>query len=144
MWLNRWLNWPTALAAVMPNTFIGWHREGFQLFCLKKCQASRPRIPPDLRRLIREMAGENPREARSELLLKLGLRLSPRSIRKCLPNWPALGGNPRRDQRWSTFLKNHAQAIVACDSRAVTSATFLILDVFIVMEHGSRYSLCSW
>jgi hypothetical protein len=142
VWLNRWFNWPTALAVATPNTFIGWHRKGFQLFWRKKCQAGRPRIPPDLLRLIGEIAGESPswgeERIANELLLKLGLRLSPRSIRKYLPKWPAPGGNPSRDQRWSTFLKNHAQAIVACDSRAVASASFRILYVFIVVEHGSR------
>ena len=49
----------------------------------------------------------------NELWLKLGLRVSPRTVRKYLPRAPA--ECPRGDQRWSTFLKNHAQAIVACD-----------------------------
>ncbi len=36
------------------KTFIGWHRNGFQLFWHRKCQSGRPRIPPDLQRLIRQ------------------------------------------------------------------------------------------
>lgn len=48
----------------------------------------------------------------NELLLKLGMRVSPRTIRKYLLKLPAPGGNPRRDQRWASFLKNHADAIV--------------------------------
>ncbi len=48
-----------------------------------------------------------------------------------------LGGNPRRDQRWSTFLKNHAAAIIACDFFVVASATFRIFYVLVVMEHTS-------
>jgi hypothetical protein len=73
------------------------------------------------------------------LLLKLGLRVSPRTIRKYLPKLAAApGGNPRRDQRWSTFLKNHADAIIACDFCVVASATFRILYVLVVMEHASR------
>ena len=75
----------------------------------------------------------------NELLLKPGLRVSPRTIRKYLPKLPAaLGGNPRRDQRWSTFLKNHADAIIACDFCVVATATFRILYVLVVMEHASR------
>ncbi len=59
------------------------------------------------------MARENPswgqERIASELLVKLGLRVSPRTIRKYLPEPPGTpGGNRRRDQRWSTFLKNHA------------------------------------
>jgi putative transposase len=89
------------------------------------------------------MARENPswgeERIANELLLKLGLRVSPRTIRKYLPEAPAApGGKPRRDQRWSAFLKNHAAAIVACDFCVVASATFRILYVFVVMEHASR------
>jgi hypothetical protein len=43
-----------------------------------------------------------------------------------------------RDQRWSTFLKNHATAILACDFFVAVTATFGLLYVFIVIEHGTR------
>jgi putative transposase len=128
---------------VTPKTFVGWHRKGFQLFWRRKCQFGRPRIPLELQRLIRKMARENPswgeERIANELLLKLGLRVSPRTIRKYLPTLPAApAGNPRRDQRWSTFLKNHADAIIACDFCVVATATFRILYVLVVMEHASR------
>jgi putative transposase len=142
VWLSRWFDWRNTLAIVTPKTFIGWHRKGFQLFWRWKSQSGRPRIPLDLQRLIRQMACENPswgeERIANELLLKLGLRVSPRTIRKYLPKSSATGGNFRRDQRWSTFLKNHADAIVACDFCVVATATFRILYVFVVMEHASR------
>jgi putative transposase len=70
---------------------------------------------------------------------KLGLRVSPRTIRKYLLESRApSAGNPRRDQCWSTFLKNYPAAIIACDFCVVTSATFRILYVLAVMEHASR------
>ena len=47
-------------------------------------------------------------------------------------------GRPRGDQRWSTFLKNHAKAIVACDFFVAVTVTFRRLYVFVVIEHGSR------
>jgi transposase InsO family protein len=47
-------------------------------------------------------------------------------------------GQPRGDQRWATFLKNHAKAIVACDFFVAVTATFRMLYVFVVIEHGSR------
>jgi putative transposase len=141
--LSRWFSWRSALTVVTPRTFIGWQRKGFQLFWRKKCQAGRPRIPPDLVHLIRKMARENPswgqERIANELLVKLGLRVSPRTIRKYLPeSRGAPGGNRRRDQRWATFLKNHAEAIIACDFFVVASATFRILYVLVVMEHASR------
>jgi len=141
--LSRWFNWRSALTVVTPRTFIGWQRKRSQLFWRKKCQAGGPRIPPDLQRLIRTMARENPswgqERIANELRVKLGLRVSPRTIRKYLPKFPiAPAGNPRRDQRWSTFLKNHAAAIVACDFFVVASASFRIFYVLVVMEHASR------
>ena len=42
------------------------------------------------------------------------------------------------DQRWRTFLQNHANAMVACDFCVVVTATFRLLYVLIVIEHGSR------
>jgi len=39
---------------------------------------------------------------------------------------------------WRTFVRNHAQAIVACDFCVVVTATFRILYVFVVMEHSTR------
>ena len=141
--LSRWFNWRSALTVVTPRTFIGWQREGLQLFWGRKCKSGRPRIPSELQRLIRRMARENPswgqERIANELLVKLGLRVSPRTIRKYLPKFPiAPAGNPRGDQRWSTFLKNHAAAIIAGDFFVVASATLRIFYVLVVMEHASR------
>jgi hypothetical protein len=72
----------------------------------------------------------------NELLVKLGIRVSPRTVRKYMPKQPS--ARPRGDQRWSTFLKNHAKAIVACDFFVAVTATFRLLYVFVVIEHGSR------
>lgn len=86
------------------------------------------------------MAGENPlwgeERIANELLVKLGIRVSPRTVGKyMLKRSP---GQPRRDQRWSTFLKNHAKAILACDFFFAVTATFRMLYVFVVIEHGTR------
>ena len=141
VWLSRRFDWRNALTVVTPKTFIGWHRKGFQLFWWRKSRCGRPRIPIELRQLIRRMGAENPscgqERIANELLLKLGLRVSPRTIRKYLPKSFAPGGN-RRDQRWSTFLKNHACTIMACDFCVVATASFRRLYVFLVMEHASR------
>ena len=76
------------------------------------------------------------RRIANELLLKLGIRVWPRTVRKYMPE-PVLG-RPRGDQRWSTFLRNHAQAIVACDFFVAVTATFRQIYVFVVMHHSSR------
>ena len=72
----------------------------------------------------------------NELLVKLGIRVSPRTVRKYMPKRPP--GQPRGDQRWSTFLKNHAKAVLACDFFVAVTATFRMLYVFVVIEHGTR------
>ncbi len=72
----------------------------------------------------------------NELLVKLGIRVSPRTVGKYMPKRPP--GQPRGDQRWSTFLKNQASAILACDFFVAVTATFRLLYVFVVIEHSTR------
>ena len=132
--------WNNALTNVTPKTFIGWQRAGFRLFWRWKSRPGRPRIPAQLRALIREMAlsdvswGEE--RTANELLLKLGIRLSPRTVRKYMPKNPR--GQPRGDQCWSIFVRHHAAAILACDFCVVVTATFRLLYVLIVIEHKTR------
>ena len=45
---------------------------------------------------------------------------------------------PCGDQRCSTFVRNHACAILACDFCVAVTATFRLLYVFIVIEHQTR------
>ena len=138
--LSRLFDWRDALIVVRPETLIRWHRAGWRLFWRCKSRPGRPRIPPELRRLIRRMATENvlwgEERIANELLLKLGLRVSPRTVRKYMPKRPS--GRPRGDQRWSTFLRNHAQGIVACDFFVSVTATFRLFYVLVLIEHGSR------
>jgi len=138
--LSKLFDWRASLVVVRPETLIRWHRAGFRLLWRLKSRAGRPAIPVELRQLIRRIAAENPlwgqERIANELRLKLGLRLSPRTVAKYLPKRPP--GRPRGDQRWSTFLRNHAKAIVACDFFVAVTATFRLLYVFVVIEHGAR------
>ncbi len=138
--LSKFFNWKDALVVVQPKALVRWHREGFRLFWHWKSRAGRPSIPEELRRLIRQMARENPlwgeERIANELLLKLGLRVSPRTVRKHMAKRPS--GGPRGDQRRSTFLRNHAEAVLACDFFVAVTVTFQVLYVFIILKHGSR------
>jgi putative transposase len=59
--LSKLFAWREALTIVKPDTLIRWHRKGFRLFWQWKSKPrGRPRIPPNLQRLIAEMAGGNP------------------------------------------------------------------------------------
>jgi hypothetical protein len=93
---------------VRPETFTRWHRQRFRLFWRWKSKPrGRPRVPAELRKLIAEMADDNPtwgeERIAAELLFKLGIRISPRTVRRY---WPPDPGGPRRgasSQRWMTF-----------------------------------------
>src|SRR5713226_4148932 len=88
--LARWIEWRRILTVVQPDTLIRWHRKGFQLFWRwKSTPQGRPRLPADLRQLIGDMAAANPtwgeERIAAELLLKLGIRVSPRTVGR--PRW---------------------------------------------------------
>ena len=138
--LARLFDWRSALVVVQPTTMFRWHRAGRRLFWRLKCRPGRPPIPKELRALIRRMAQENrlwgEERIANELLLKLGVGISPRTVGKYLPKRPP--GRPRGDLRWSTFMKSHARGILACDFFVTVTATFRLLYVFIVIEHGTR------
>ncbi|MGD0842731.1 MAG: integrase core domain-containing protein [Candidatus Acidiferrales bacterium] len=140
---SRLFDWKNALVIVKPETLIGWHRKGFKLFWRWKSRAGRPRLPESVRKLIVRMALENPTwgQARvaAELSVKLGICISPRTVRAYWPPGPDRRG-PRRisSQHWRTFVHNHAQCIVACDFLVVVTARFRTLYVFLLMEIGTR------
>jgi hypothetical protein len=73
----------------------------------------------------------------NELKLKLGISVSPRTVEKHMNS-----GGPRREpdskQRWLTFVRNHAKAVVACDAFVVVTAGFRTLYAFVIMELGTR------
>jgi transposase InsO family protein len=142
VWLSRWFDWRQTLAVVKPETFTRWNRQGFRLFWHWKSQPGRPQIPDELRALTRQMARENStwgQERIANELVKLGLRVSPRTVQKYMPKRLDHGpGTRRQSQRWTTFVRNHTQAIMACDFCVAITATFRILHMFVVIEHTSR------
>ncbi len=83
--LSQWFAWRNVLENVQADTLRRWHRQGFRLFWRWKSKtAGRPRLPKNLQGLIREIEADNPRWAQeriaNELQLKLGLRVSPRTV----------------------------------------------------------------
>jgi transposase InsO family protein len=73
----------------------------------------------------------------AELRLKLGLTVSARTVRRYMRRDPRpLAGQPR--QSWTTFIHNHAGAVLACDFFLVVTATFQRLYVFVVFDIATR------
>jgi transposase InsO family protein len=139
--LSRWLDWRSLLTVVQPDTLIRWHRQGWRLVWRWKSRPGRPPIPADLQRLIVIMARANPtwgeERIANELRLKLGLAVSPRTIGRYLRHVrPPRGRRP--SQRWATFVRNHATAVLACDFFVTVTASFRVLYVFVVLDVGTR------
>jgi putative transposase len=139
---SKFFDWKKALINVKPDTFTGWHKKAFQLFWRWKSRGGRQRLPRNIQQLIVEMAINNPtwgqKRVADELSLKLGILVSPRTVKKYWPE--GLNAGPRRvsSQLWRTFVRNHASALVACDFATVVTATFRRLYVLVVMEIGTR------
>jgi hypothetical protein len=120
-----WQNWRTALAIVRPETVMAWHRQGFRLFWTwKVCRGKpgRPRVPREVRDLIRQMSRDNPLWGAPHIhgeLLKLGITI-------LVIAFPVIAGETSvakymvRQRRppsltWRTFLNNHAKTLGAHD-----------------------------
>ncbi len=141
VWLSRlWAGWRSVLVIVQPDTVVRWHRDGFRLYWRWKSSAGkvgRPRIEPELRKLIRRMCCENPSwgapRIHSELQL-LGYDVSETTVDKYM-----IRHRKPPSQTWRTFLDNHLKDIVAVDFFTVPSATFRILFVFLALRHDRRF-----
>jgi putative transposase len=143
--LSWLIDWRRLLTVVKPDTLIRWHRKGFQLVWRRRSlPRGRPRLPADLQRLIAEMVTANrtwgEERIAAELLVKLGIRVSPRTVRRYMPHGTAPRGGAR-SQLWSTFVRNHAHAVLACDFFVAVTATFHVCYVFVVLEVGARWIL---
>jgi len=140
--LSHFVDWRELLTIVRPDTLVRWHRDLFRLFWrLKSRHRGRPRIPIEMQRLIADMAAHNQtwgeERIAAELRVKLGLTVSPRTVRRYMPSRPR-GRGGRSAQSWATFLHNHAGAVLACDFFIVVTATFQRLYVFVLLDIGTR------
>jgi putative transposase len=139
---GRVRSWRQALLLVQPDTLLHWHRQLFRLHWHRRSRvvasAHRPPLAPDTVALIRRMATANPLWGAERIrggLLKLDIRVAKSTIQKY-----ARSGRPPRHpgQSWSTFLRNHAHKILACDFLPVTDVFFRPVYAFFVIALGSR------
>ena len=127
-----------AITVVRPETVVRWHRAGFRTFWhwKSRCRAGRPRVPPEIRQLIREMSSANPLWGAPRIhgeLLKLGIDVGQTSVAKYM-------SRPRRppSQGWKSFLTNHADGIAAIDLFVVPTISFRLLYGLLVLKHDRR------
>jgi transposase InsO family protein len=134
-----WPQWRDTLVIVKPDTVIRWHRKGFRLYwrAISKRGPGRPPIPEELKTLIRRLASENNWRARKihAELKKLGFSVGLATVSRYLPKRTP---DPRKQQRWVTFLRNHKDVIAAMDFLVVPTVRFRLLYVWFVIDHGRR------
>jgi transposase InsO family protein len=103
--------------------------------------AGRPAVDDRIRQLVLRFARENagwgyPRIAGE--LLKLGLRVSPSTVRRILLA-NRLGPAPRRaGPSWQQFLRQQAASVLACDFFTVETLTLRRFYVLFFLELGNR------
>ena len=127
-----------ALQIVKPETVIRWHRAGFRAYWRWKSRSrgGRPRIPHDIRKLIRDMSIANPLWGAPRIhgeLLKLGIDVGQTTVAKYMAKY-------RRppSQGWRTFLHNHADGIASMDLFVVPTISFRLLYGLLILQHGRR------
>jgi putative transposase len=127
------------LVLVKPETVIGWHRKGFQLFWTWKVRHGQPGRPPEskeIRQLIRKISRENPLWGAPRIhgeLLKLGIDIGQTSV----GNYIVRSRKPP-SQTFCTFLENHVKTMVSVDFFTVPTIRFQVLYVFLVLAHDRR------
>jgi transposase InsO family protein len=139
LWLYRLF--PSALnavAIVQPETIIRWHRAGFRLYWRWKSRSrgGRPKVPIEIRRLIREMSLANRLWGAPRIhgeLLKLGIAVAQSTVAKYMAK-SGRGGS----QTWKTFLHNHAAGVGAMDFLIVPTVSFRLLFVLVILRHERR------
>ena len=133
------VDWRRHLLLVQPQTVLRWHGRGWRLFWWWRSRRpmGRPRLPEEVRDLIRRLSEENrlwgTERIRGELL-KLGIAASNGSIRRY--RWRPAPRLP--SQTWGTFLRTHAHALWAADLFTVQTITFKTLYVLFFIAHSRR------
>ena len=134
-----WSDWRGAVFIVQPETVLRWHRNGFRRYWRWKSRrrGGRPRVPLDVRKLIRQMHRENPLWGAPRIhgeLLMLGIKIAESTVSNYLAKLP----RRRPGQGWRTFLRNHLHETIAVDFAVVPTIRFKLLYVFVVLDLARR------
>jgi putative transposase len=127
---------------VTPQTLLRWHRELVRRRWIQPQRAAgRPPVERRVRELVLRLAWENPRWGYQRIvgeLLKLGVRVSPSTVRRLLLA-AGLTPAPRRSgPNWREFLRQQAASMLACDFFTVETISLRRYYVLFFIELGSR------
>jgi putative transposase len=127
---------------VTPQTLLRWHRELVRRkWAQPRRTPGRPPVGRRVRDLVLRLARENPRWGYPRIageLLKLGVRISPSTVRRLLLG-AGLKPAPRRaGPSWRDFIRQQAASMLACDFFTVETITLRHFYVLFFIELGSR------
>ena len=134
---REWKDW---LLFVKPETVLKWHRRGFAFYWARKSKPrklGRPSIGWPLVALIKRLSAENVLWSAGRIadeLAKLGHQVSEATVEK----YRVHHRDPKRGQRWTSFLRNHLGVTAACDFFVEPTLTFTLLYGFVVLSHDRR------
>ncbi len=122
---------------MQPATVLAWPRNRFRdhwARLSRRGRPGRPAISREVRELIREISGANPRWGSPRILgelPKLGITVAKSTVEKYRVR-------PRRppSPSWRAFLKTHMTKLVALDFFTVPTVGLTVLFVLIVLAHA--------
>ncbi len=136
---------------VTPDTILAWHRRLVAVkWTFPRRRQGRPKIAPELRNLIVEMARSSPRWGYTRVqdrLRNLGYRVGRTMVARILKEH-GLEPAPKRSRgtSWTTFLKAQWAGIAAIDFTTVevwTAGGLVTYYVAFVMELATRRVTCA-
>jgi putative transposase len=139
--LARFVEWRALLTILQPDTLVRWHRPCRSAVLALEVQTSR--TPADSAGAPaadgRHGAGapDLGRGANRSIAAEAGISLSPRTVRRDMRR-PRAAHPGSHTQAWSTFVRNPARDVLACDFFVTVTARFRLLDGFVVLDVGPR------
>ena len=131
--------WQCFLEIASPRTVVDWNKRRFKRYWANKSRnqgPGRPCVSQEIQDLIRTMSQANPAWGTPRIigeLKKIGISVSKATVdryrikRKRSPS-----------PTWKAFLTNEVKAMASIDFFTVTTATFRVLYVFVVLLHEMR------
>jgi putative transposase len=127
---------------VTPQTLLRWHRELVRRKWTQPARTpGRPPVERRVRELVLRLARENPRWGYPRIageLLKLGVRVSPSTVRRLLLAAGLTPAPRRAGPSWRQFLRQQAASMLACDFSTVETISLRRFYVLFFIELGSR------
>ena len=114
-------------------------KDSFRLFWTRQSRrkiGGRPSANSQIRAMIKQMTQANPLWGAPRIhgeFLKLGIDISERTVSRLMPK-----NRKPPSQTWRTFLNNHFREMVSIDFLTVSTATFRVLYVLVVLAHDRR------